>query len=178
MKNCSWIALKGGGSIPIVISSLFIYMAEKIDLSDCLFGLTSRIQWQVYVRYFCFEMQQQLQFDLFYLASCLFVEVGRDNMSGLQWAYCRSVYDRSLWIIGVMIICKGEPSEIWSSMCFKITVTSQAIIIFENRSTRRRICPDVTVPTGTTLIIKPRLSSEKEPSFVCSGWCFRVVVKD
>jgi len=32
------------------------------------------------------------------------------------------------------------------TVCLKITVTPQAIIIFENRSTRGRICLDVTLP--------------------------------
>jgi hypothetical protein len=55
MKNCRWIDLKDGDGIPI-ISSLFIYMAEKVDLSGYLFGLTFPAQWQVYVRCFFFEM--------------------------------------------------------------------------------------------------------------------------
>jgi len=117
------------------------------------------------------------------LTSRLFVGVGRDNMRGLRWAYCTSVYDdRSLWNIGVMIICRGEPSEIWSFHCMPRNYghVPGDSNLWKSKYSEKNLsrCHIATVPTGPTLIIKPRLGSAKEPSYVCSGWFFRVVVKD
>jgi hypothetical protein len=64
------------------------------------------------------------------------------------------------------------------TMYLQIKVTFQAIVIFENRSTRRRICQDVTLSQFQHEV--PCLSNRglavRKSRVMSSGWCFRVVV--